>query len=946
MIVLKIFVEIMIYAAILYGAISLFRKICGNKMSPALRYGLWFLVVLRLAVPFTLESSWHLIELPAIEQEAKAQPVVEKREETIQSVIEEYAGEADAGTKDSMVSATATDEVWMPAGVKTDFEDIWEQQITAQMGAPESKAESAVETINLAAVGTGIKNFFKENYLWILAGVWMAGFLFCASRNILAGIRIKKGLQYSAEAENSRVREIYQRCRQELGIRKELPLYLIDGITTPALTVSLRPKLLFPADMADSLNERQIAYALNHELTHYKRRDHLVCLFLRGLSCVYWFYPLVRNLEQRILMDMEIACDSQVAASMDKENRKYYAVTLLEMFAQDREPNLMLGMVSGDTREEAERRIRGIFQRRKSHCSVRLAAIVLLFVMSLGCFTTACQPVVTEQTTAESVIPEDSDSSAEPESERETTEVQDAEMVCLISERKFTPDEMLGFLDVLLEGQPLYKTYEDSGIRSREEIQQAIKQCEWDIRGAKSDGDDVRFALYTAELEKLQEEYDRTPETVIYEEWDLEAMNLPILASEHHGQFWTKEGERRHVTFGKGRIDVEGYSGGERLSFGASFSEEEAIEKGLQLLAELGLDCEVLSVEVQFIETESQADIYQLPLGANAYYSLEFAQKLPEEVSAVYYDTASDYEEQIHISVMDGGIFRFYWDNPKKIEVIRKENIKETQTGEISDTEIKDSENRKAAYKLIEREFTQADVDAFRKAIGADGDIYMPFRESGVRSREEIQLEIDYYNDQLENFGELQEMDKENYVRHIEKLQKELEKAPETVEYVKVNERFDDFDPQKENWGDFWNKDGVKQFISCNSDTIQLVAAQGNTEPYYGAHFSESEAIQRAQVILNEMGLECELVAIEPVYVESYNWDAERAGLRLGSIMWYWMDFVPLYPENTMPIDYSAEEYTAQYKGRDEEHIRLTLTDKGLGTFLWTSPKEVIHIND
>ena len=679
MIVGKILVEMMIYAAILYGAISLFRKICGNKMSPALRYGLWFLVVLRLAVPFTLESDWHLIELPPMEQTEKAQPVVAKLEGTRQSVLEESVG-GFAGAEEILLAGVAgEDQISGVAGDQsiTDSFKIQdsagtESQLQSGTNAVFEGVQEQQMTVQENSAGTAIKIFILENYLWLLAGIWMAGFLFCAARNILGGIRIKKVLQSCGSDADSRFRKIYQNCCQTLNIKKELPIYLVDGITTPALTVSLCPDLLFPADMAAAMNDQQISYALSHELTHYRRRDHLVCLFLRGLECVYWFYPLVRRLEQRILMDMETACDSQVVASMDNENRKNYAATLLEMFTQDREPNLMLGMASGDTREEAERRIRGIFQKRKSHYGVRTVTLVLVFVLGLGCFTTACQPVVKDQVTEESIVKKDSANDTESEPDQKVKETHDAEKICLISERKFTPDEMMGFLDVLLDGQPLYKTYEDSGIRSREEIQQAIKQCEWDIRGAKADNDDMRLAIYTAQREELQEEYDNTPETVIYEELDFEAMNLPILGSEYHGQFWTEDGQRRHILFGNGRIEMEGYSGWELPSYGASLSEDEAIEKSLQLLAELGLDCEVLSVEAQIIESESQADTYQLPLGANAYYILEFAQKLPDEVDAVYCDVTSDYEERIEILLMDAGIFSFYWDSPKQVEVVEK----------------------------------------------------------------------------------------------------------------------------------------------------------------------------------------------------------------------------------------------------------------------------------
>jgi LCP family protein required for cell wall assembly len=100
---------------------------------------------------------------------------------------------------------------------------------------------------------------------------------------------------------------------------------------------------------------------------------------------------------------METVCDSMVVRPMDGETKKQYAATILDMYAKA-QPRFVLGMAQGHTRRTAERRVRGIFMRKRSSRGTVAAAFLLAAVMALACFTTACQPVAEAAGTAETPI--------------------------------------------------------------------------------------------------------------------------------------------------------------------------------------------------------------------------------------------------------------------------------------------------------------------------------------------------------------------------------------------------------------------------------------------------------------------------------------------------------------------------------------------------------------
>ena len=71
-----ILIEISIYSAVITACILLFRLLFKKRISPKVQYTVWMLLVLRLMMPVTIESGFHveslLPERPAsfVEQES------------------------------------------------------------------------------------------------------------------------------------------------------------------------------------------------------------------------------------------------------------------------------------------------------------------------------------------------------------------------------------------------------------------------------------------------------------------------------------------------------------------------------------------------------------------------------------------------------------------------------------------------------------------------------------------------------------------------------------------------------------------------------------------------------------------------------------------------------------------------------------------------------------
>ncbi|HWQ57418.1 MAG TPA: DUF6034 family protein, partial [Clostridia bacterium] len=349
--------EVSVYSAILYLAVLLFRRLLGNRLSPALHFLMWFLVAARLCAPITIESGFHL---PAL---AQAQPA----------------------------SAAGLDLASLG-----EREIFYREPEIIQSGNASSPAASSNDG-GAQAEPPGNDTVFPAppafNLTWAdaLLALWACGMAARALPLLLTGQKLRRAIRTNGLLPDERTRRVYAYCAEKLRLRRAPELRLLASIQTPALTVGLRPAVILPAQLAKEFSDERLSYALMHELTHYKRGDHLVALLLRALETVYWFNPVSWLLGRGMARDMETACDSAVASSLNGTARRAYAHTLLSLVSQPRRESYVLGMALSAERD-AQRRIRSVFAPAKSGLPIRLAAALVSLALMFACFTTACQP--------------------------------------------------------------------------------------------------------------------------------------------------------------------------------------------------------------------------------------------------------------------------------------------------------------------------------------------------------------------------------------------------------------------------------------------------------------------------------------------------------------------------------------------------------------------------
>lgn len=338
-------VQVALYSAAITAGILLFRVIFKNRISSKLQYLMWWLLILRLLMPVTPDIGLHF---------------------NLQDMLLKQAHQAELPT---------------PAPVL----DVAPASVPNTQSSYESVAP-AVQPNTDVAPSQHVNPAKSTDWYSIVFVVWLLGAIGFLGWLIFVKLRYYESLQHLMAGGPREVYELYDRCCKELGV-KPLPLWIVNKSMSPGIAFFGEPVLLVPLSLCG--DESRLRFALLHELTHKKRGDHYMTLLLNILRAVYWFDPVVHFAFSELRADMESACDSDVLAYIGHEQKRGYLTVILDMFSYDTEP--ILGMSQIRSKRMAKRRMKGAFMKNRTSPAFRAITLCIALIMSLCCFTTACQ---------------------------------------------------------------------------------------------------------------------------------------------------------------------------------------------------------------------------------------------------------------------------------------------------------------------------------------------------------------------------------------------------------------------------------------------------------------------------------------------------------------------------------------------------------------------------
>lgn len=170
----------------------------------------------------------------------------------------------------------------------------------------------------LVPQGQGIRSQVIE---WMLRGEQLLPYLSVAYLLLMVVLctRWIIGYRYTLQIKQQGLSKIpvdwrlfVKNTAQQLGIKREISIFLSEKISTPLTVGFLKPLILVPIASINHLTVSQLEAVILHEMAHIKRYDYLVNIMLSLAEISLFFNPFTQLMAKQIRKERENSCDDWV----------------------------------------------------------------------------------------------------------------------------------------------------------------------------------------------------------------------------------------------------------------------------------------------------------------------------------------------------------------------------------------------------------------------------------------------------------------------------------------------------------------------------------------------------------------------------------------------------------------------------------------------------------
>ena len=363
-------------AAVVVAVILLVQAAFRRWLTPRWRCALWLLLIARLLLPVSLESTVSIFNFVALRR----------------------------------VPPLAAEQVTppAPASVPDPARTSWDSDLSpssANGPAGHQQVERVVPNALVRTLGPasalGIRRRLAPprpatHSTRFLALLWLAGFTAFMLQVAFRALRWVRRFAGSPEVTDPAVIELVQECARRLGLRTRFAVYETRAVSSPVLYGLFRPRLVLPRGFVERFNREEVGFVVLHEMVHFKRGDLILNWLTTGLQAIHWFNPAVWFGFTRWRADRELACDAAVLEAVGDGRNRSYGETIIQLLEGCMRQPAVPGHV-GVLEAPGDLRMRiALIMDFKPPSRWSVCAFLLLAGVGIGCLTNARFPIAAQ----------------------------------------------------------------------------------------------------------------------------------------------------------------------------------------------------------------------------------------------------------------------------------------------------------------------------------------------------------------------------------------------------------------------------------------------------------------------------------------------------------------------------------------------------------------------
>ena len=298
------------------GAILAIRKTLGKRAGAWWRSLIWMLLLIRLCIPFGLETSIGVL----------SRGLVQKFTST--------AAYAPAEEHDAVEYTSVTENAEKTGKTAAEFKET-----TASDGLKKTVSQSEMSEeaplSNMPDNGYIIINDYSGKEApkadWLQAGriIYLCGVFATLVFLVFRAAALSLNLGKLGKCDDAAILECFERIKKQMNVKKDIKILIDKNKSVPALAGILKTRLILPEKTISRMSWDELEYVFIHELTHYKRKDILKLWFAEFVLCLHWFNPVLHIVKSVIRLDIELSCDEKIVSGLHASSFIKYCNVLI-----------------------------------------------------------------------------------------------------------------------------------------------------------------------------------------------------------------------------------------------------------------------------------------------------------------------------------------------------------------------------------------------------------------------------------------------------------------------------------------------------------------------------------------------------------------------------------------------------------------------------------------
>lgn len=284
-----------IFGSFVTIVIIFIKKLFKNKLSASFHYYIWMLLILRLAIPYSVQSQLSIFNI-------FAKPL-SNTEASLNIPIGKYRNPPQPAVKNGNTSLpNNTDKI--------------------------TKNTLTIIGPNIKTIKRGNLTLFNiASTIWLI--VMLSTVLFIFIFSMLLNKRLKS-LEICKDIETI---DTLNSCKEITKINTYVPVTYVSNLNGASLYGISSPKILISDKIIHNFTVDQKRYIFLHELIHLKYKDILINRIMLILAVLNWFNPIIWYSFYRMQQDCELSCDEKVLYYLKPTCYNNYSNTIINMAA-------------------------------------------------------------------------------------------------------------------------------------------------------------------------------------------------------------------------------------------------------------------------------------------------------------------------------------------------------------------------------------------------------------------------------------------------------------------------------------------------------------------------------------------------------------------------------------------------------------------------------------